>query len=453
MTLGNSTYTYSELDKIFKSSKKIFFVGIGGISMSALAEYCIYLGKEVYGYDRERSDVCKKLERVAKKIKYCSTPDSASHMDMVVYTKAINSDNFEIQCAIKEEIPLVSRSQLLGYFMSTYRYRIGVSGMHGKSTVTSLIAHIFEVADKDPTVFCGAVMNEYLCQYKFGGGEHFIFEACEYKDSFLDFCPTDCVILNIDYDHPDYFKSKEQILDSFRKYAKIGDRVFINADDELSIEAFKNEKFPNLITFGIENDADYTARITEDGFAAYYKGKLLTECRIRQKGIHMIYNSLCALAVANESGIAQRVAAYAISTFEGTERRLQLIKKGGGRGDIYVDYAHHPREIRATLDALSKMGYKKILCVFQPHTYSRTAALYNEFKTAFSGVDRLIIAPIYAAREDNIYGITSEGFALDVKGKYIEDLFKIKNEILKSKGDAVVIMGAGDIIKLKNLLL
>jgi UDP-N-acetylmuramate--alanine ligase len=325
--------------------------------------------------------------------------------------------------------------------------------MHGKSTVTSLIAHIFEVADKDPTVFCGAVMNEYLCQYKFGGGEHFIFEACEYKDSFLSFCPTDSVILNIDFDHPDYFKSKEQILDSFRKYAKIGDRVFINADDELSNEAFKNENLPNLIAFGVEKNADYTARITEYGFVAYYKDKLLAECKVKQKGIHMIYNSLCALAVAVENGIAPRVAAYAISTFEGTDRRLQLIKKGGGRGDIYVDYAHHPREIRATLDALYKMGYKNILCVFQPHTYSRTASLYSEFISALKGAHRLIIAPIYAAREENIYGISSESLALDSHGEYIEDFNKIKEEILKSKNDAVVIMGAGDIIKLKNLLI
>ena len=451
--IENSGYTCIELDKIFKRSKKIFFVGIGGISMSALAEYCIYLGKEVYGYDRERSDVCKKLERVAKKIKYCSSPDSASHMDMVVYTGAISSDNFEIRCAIKEGIPLISRSQLLGYFMSSYRYRIGISGMHGKSTVTSLIAHIFEVADKDPTVFCGAIMNEYLSQYKFGGGEHFIFEACEYKDAFLDFYPTDSVILNIDYDHPDYFKSKEQILNSFRKYAKIGDRVFINADDTLSNEAFANSELQSIITFGIENDASYMARVTDTGFVAYHNEKLLAECKVKQKGIHMIYNSLCALAVATENNIDPRVSAYAISTFEGTERRLQLIKKGGGRGDIYVDYAHHPREIQATLDALYQMGYKSVLCVFQPHTYSRTAALYNEFKEALKNVNKLIIAPIYAAREENIYGITSEGFALDVKGKYIEDFEKIKGEILKASNDAVVIMGAGDIIKLKNLLM
>ena len=451
--IENSGYTCIELDKIFKRSKKIFFVGIGGISMSALAEYCIYLGKEVYGYDRERSDVCKKLERVAKKIKYCSSPDSASHMDMVVYTGAISSDNFEIRCAIKEGIPLISRSQLLGYFMSAYRYRIGISGMHGKSTVTSLIAHIFEVADKDPTVFCGAIMNEYLCQYKFGGGEHFIFEACEYKDAFLDFCPTDSVILNIDYDHPDYFKSKSQILDSFKKYAKIGDRVFINADDRLSKEAFQNSDLQGIITFGIENDASYMARVTDTGFVAYHKGKRLVECKVKQKGIHMIYNSLCALSVATESNIDPRISAYSISTFEGTERRLQLIKKGGGRGDIYVDYAHHPREIQATLDALYQMGYKSILCVFQPHTYSRTAALYNEFKEALKNVNKLIIAPIYGAREENIYGITSEGFALDVKGKYIEDFEKIKGEILRANNDAVVIMGAGDIVKLKNLLM
>ena len=458
MSLENSHYSVKELDTIFENSKKIFFVGIGGISMSALAEYCIYRGKEVYGYDRERSDVCKKLERVAKKIKYCSTPDSASHMDMVIYTGAIDKDNFEIQCAIKENIPLVSRANFLGSVTSQYKHRIGIAGMHGKSTVTSLVSHIFEVADKNPTVFCGGIMREYLSQYKFGEGEHIIFEACEYMDSFHCLYPTDSVVLNMDFDHPDYFKSKEQILDSFRKYAKIGARVFINLDDAMSMNAFDKEfreENPQLefVTFGIESKGEYSATVTDNGFIAYRNGKKLTECALKQRGIHMVYNGLCALAVAHKNGIAPEIISLAISSFEGVERRLELFKKGQGSGDIYIDYAHHPREIQATLNALRQMGYKNILCVFQAHTYSRTFALYSEFKGAFKDASRLIIAPIYPARERNIYGITSEGFALDMRGEYIEDFKRIKTEIDRCESDAIVIMGAGDIIKLKNLLI
>ncbi len=441
-----------ELKEIFKKAKKVFFVGIGGISMSSLAEYCVYLGKEVYGYDRERNDACKKLEGVVKKIKYCSTPDSASHMDLVVYTSAVGFDNFEIQCALKEGLPLVTRAELLGCVMEDYESRIGVSGMHGKSTVTSLIAHIYEYANLNPTVFCGAVMKEYLSPYKFGGTRNFIFEACEYKDAFLKFCPTDAIILNIDRDHPDFFKSDEQIISSFQAYGDKAKRVFINADDKMS----SSLDIRSAITFAIGSYADYVARDIRHNegaeFTVYRKGSPIIRCGIRQCGIHMIYNALCAFAVAFENGIPEKVIRDAIYSFDGSERRLEFYKKVRGGGSVFLDYAHHPAEISATLSALSEMGFKNIMCVFQPHTYSRTYALYKEFAECFGDTSRVILTDIYPAREENLYGISERTLAADIGADYIPSLEKIADEIKICKNDAIVIMGAGDIIKIKKFI-
>ncbi len=452
MLNGKGNVSARELYGIFQRAKKIFFVGIGGVSMSALAEYCVYLGKEVYGYDRERNIACKKLETVAKKIKYCSTPDSASHMDLVVYSNAIDEDNFEIRCAKKEGLPLVSRSMLLGCIMKNYENRIGVSGMHGKSTVTSMLASVYQEAGRDPTVFCGAVMRDLVSTYRLGKGDTIIFESCEYMDSFLDFYPTDTVVLNMDYDHPDYFTSRKQIISSFQRFTELGKRAFINADDEMSL----NLCVKNPVTFGINNRADYTARsIFLDGVCEFdvFKGEnLLTRCYIKQTGLHTVYNALATFAVSYENGISAEEIRTALFRFRGSERRLELYKKATQGGDIYIDYAHHPREVSATLFALSKMGYKNILCVFQAHTYSRTYYLYREFTECFNLASSLIITDIYPAREINIYGIKEESLAKDAGGEYISDLSKIAERIRCGSWDATVIMGAGDIVKLKNFL-
>ena len=452
MSISKSAPSREELKEIFSKARKVFFVGIGGISMSSLAEYCVYLGKEVYGYDRERNDACIKLEGVAKKIKYCSTPDSASHMDLVVYTSAIPFDNFEIQCAVKEGLPLVTRAELLSCVMEDYKKRIGVAGMHGKSTVTSLIAHIYEYANLNPTVFCGAIMKEYLSPFKFGGKENFIFEACEYKDAFLKFCQTDAIILNIDRDHPDFFKSDSQIISSFQLYADRADRVFINADDKMSSSLDIRSK----ITFGVKSRADYEAREIRHNEGAEFtvckNNQPIIKCRIKQCGIHMIYNALCAFSVAYENGIPEKPIRDALYSFEGSERRLEFYKKVRGGGSVFLDYAHHPAEIRATLSALCEMGFKNILCVFQPHTYSRTFALYKEFTQCFIHTSRVILTKIYPAREENIYGISESALASDMGAKYIPSLEEIAEEIKECKNDAIVIMGAGDIIKIKKFI-
>ncbi|MBQ8566643.1 MAG: UDP-N-acetylmuramate--L-alanine ligase [Clostridia bacterium] len=451
---GANRPTEKELTKIFDDAKKIFFVGIGGISMSSLAEYCIYLGKEVYGYDRERNEACKKLEQVAKNIKYCSTPDSASHMDLVVYTTAVPFDNFEIQCAIREGLPLISRAELLNCIMQGYKNRIGVAGMHGKSTVSAMIGHIYEEADRDPTIFCGAVMKGFLSPYKFGKTNDFIFEACEYKDAFLKFSQTDAVILNMDLDHPDYFTSREQIISSFQKYAKKSKRVFLCADDEMSRELKVSPS--RAVRFGIYNEADYVAKEISLGectsFSIFKEGVPIVRCKMRGAGLHTVYNGLCAFAVAYENGINKEAVKNALYSFSGTERRLEYYKKSRGGGRIFIDYAHHPREISATLSALKNMGYSNILCVFQPHTFSRTHFLYKEFCRCFGDASRLIITDTYSAREENVYGIKERELARAAGGEYVKSIEKIGEIISECSNDAIIIMGAGDIIKIKNFI-
>ena len=452
MLNGKGNVSEKKLFDIFKRAKKVFFVGIGGVSMSSIAEYCVYLGKEVYGYDKERNEACKRLETVAKKIKYCSTPDSASHMDLVVYSNAIDENNFEIQCAIKEGLPLVSRSMMLGCITKLFKRGVGVSGMHGKSTVTSMLSSVFQEAGREPTVFCGAIMKDVGAAYRLGGNDTVIFESCEYMDSFLDLSPTDALILNVDYDHPDYFKSMEQIIESFQKFADKAGRVFINGDNDLcrSIDA------KNIITFGINTPSIYTARNIFLGgvckFDVFKADKYLGRCHLNMMGIHSVYNALATFCVAHENGIRPDQIIKALSEFKGSERRLELYKKRTQGGDIYIDYAHHPREISATLSAISLKGYKRILCVFQPHTYSRTYYLYNEFVSCFKDASEVIITDIYPAREENVYGVKEQDLAKDVGGDHISDLSKIADIIKNRDFDAAVIMGAGDITKIKKFL-
>lgn len=455
MASENTHLSNYELDKIFKRAKKIFFVGIGGISMSSLAEYCIYNGKSVFGYDKERNEECRRLEKLAH-IRYCSTTDSVMGMDLVVFSNAIDNDNFELKTARALGIPTASRANFLAYLMSDYRVRIGVSGTHGKSTVTAMLSHIFRYAGYDPTVICGARMKELDAPYRFGRHEYFIFEACEYMNSFLSFIPSDAVVTNIDFDHPDFFSDIGDALRSFRKYILPAERVYVNADDAPS----RCLCHPFIISFGIDSKADYMAKADtgagKNAFCVLHRGKELARVKLRIYGKYNIYNALCAFAVAYEHKIAPSTISRALGSYEGISRRQELIKEittgteNSHSVPLFVDYAHHPTEIKASLNAFREMGFERVLCVFQAHTFSRTHALYGEFLSAFTKAHRVIIAPIYSAREKNIYGISEQDFARDIGGEYVSELSEIVERIKQSDCDCVVIMGAGDIVSIKN---
>ncbi len=447
MSIKNTHFSNEEIDKIFKKSERIFFIGIGGVSMSSLATYMHYKGKKIFGYDRERTSLTKKLEQIAE-IKYYSTPDRVRCMDLVVYSCAIDENNFEYQMAKKLQIPTLSRANLLGYIISTHKNSIGIAGTHGKSTTVSMLAKIFEYSGRYPTVFCGAYMKEYGGGILLGKNDICIYEACEYMDSFLYLPPKSLGILNIEYDHPDYFKSLEDIQHSFCKLAEMTDVVYVNSDDIGS----KVIKAKNTISYGIDNEADYRAKLTECGFDVYYRGKRLSGCSLKFKGKHFVYDALCAFSLAHQASISPSVISCALSEFSGVKRRLEFIKKTDTSLPVFEDYAHHPTEIKATISSLLEMGYKKILCAFQAHTYSRTHYLYNEFISSFDGVFELYIMPTFSARETNVFSLDEEKFAADCGGTLLNGFSELKGKIDKTNCDVILLMGAGDITNFKKYL-
>ena len=450
MALFNTDFSVKELDTIFKKAKNIFFIGIGGISVSSLAKFCLKEQKNVFGCDSKVTELTRELEKSCH-IKYYSSTDNVYGMDMVIYTTAIDENNIEYQYAKKLNIPLVSRANFLGYVMSNYRHRIGVSGMHGKSTVTCMLHHIFSLSGKNPTTFCGGDMVGYG-NCVLGGNDYFIFESCEYKDSFLRFCPNESIITNIDYDHPDYFKDKMQIVSSFQKFAYLNERIYVNSDDLLS----KSLNHSNMVSYGIHNNADYMAKVLQcvdkNEFLVIKNGIEIAKCALDFCGEHFVYDALCAFCVAYENGIDIKTIENAFSTFKGTKRRMEFIKKTDTGVDIFLDYAHHPTEIKATLNAIKSMGYKSVCLVFQCHTYSRTYYLYEDFKNAFCGVDNLIIAPTFSAREENIYGFSDEDFAKHCGGVYMSEYKSMVDYISSINPDIIVLLGAGNINNLMNYL-
>jgi len=449
MAITNTTYSVNKIDEFFKKSKRIFFIGIGGVSMSSLARFCLSQGKIVFGYDAKRNELSALLEEKCH-IKYCSSPDSTCGMDMVIYTTAIDEHNFEYVKARELKIPLISRANFLGYIMTKYKNRIGVCGMHGKSTLTSMLGHIFDYAKKKPTVFCGAKMENYNSCEIIDNGDDFIFEACEYMNAFLGLNPTESIITNIDYDHTDFFSSIDDIIESFQNYASLNRKIYVNSDDMLS----RRIKHDNIVTYGINSKADYMAKIIHSSpkneFLVYKNEEPLIKCQLDFLGEHFVYDALGAFCIAYENGINKNVISEALSCFKGTKRRMELIKKTATGVDIFEDYAHHPTEIKASLSSLKAMGYKRICCIFQAHTYSRTFHLYNEFINALRGVNNLIITPIFPAREINTYPITDKCFADDCGGAFMTDFREIANYTSLLDIDAIIIMGAGDIGKLKE---
>lgn len=447
MSTKNTNFSFQEIDNFYNNSKKIFFIGIGGVSMSSLATYCLYEGKEIFGYDGVRSEASKKLEPFCH-IKYSSTPDSVCHMDLVVYSSAIDSENFEYKKALSLGIPTLSRANFLGYIISKYKTKIGICGSHGKSTTVSYLGKIFEYASLGPCVFCGAGMKDYGSTLFYNKRDVCIYEACEYMDSFLNLPADIAGVLNVDFDHPDYFKSLDDIKRSFSKFASSAKNAFINLDDQNSLY-LKNEK---AITYAIDNEADYKGEITCGKFLIKYKGEPLGFCTPKNMCKHFLYDALCAFAIAHSYGIDKAAIFSALNEACGVKRRLERIGILDTGATIFEDYAHHPREIRCTISALGDMGYRRIFCVFEAHTYSRTFYLYEEFKMAFPGVHSLYLLPIYSAREENIYGLDMESFARDLGAEILTDKSKIKVLIKESGADCVLIMGAGTLGDIKKYL-
>ena len=449
---------FVELDRLLKEAKKLYFIGIGGVSMSSLAAIAALRGYAVRGSDRTESPVTGELTRKGITVFYGHEAKNVEGSDAVVMTAAIPQTNPERIRAAELGIPLLTRAEFLGWLMTGYTRRVGVAGTHGKSTTTSMLAEIYFAAGADPTVVSGAALNDMGGYYKIGGAEHFLFEACEYTDSFLSFFPTTAVVTNVDFDHPDYFADLEAVKTSFTRYIGRAELAVLNADDRNSVDCRNRSTTPS-VTYGIENEADYRAENVsyENGCAVFTLtkgGKRLTEVALRVPGTHNVYDALAAAAAAYENGIPAEAIRAGLARFTGASRRFE--RKGTLNGAaVYDDYAHHPGEIRATLATAKRMG-KRVVCVFQPHTFSRTAKLLDGFRTAFTDADEVIFADIYAARETNIYGVSAKGLAeMTTNGKYLGDLAAIASYLKATLtgNDLLIVMGAGDIIGLDRLLL
>ncbi len=464
MSVQNTRYGAEGIADMLRNKKNIFFIGIGGISMSSLAHISHEQGYCVGGSDKTESALTRMLESEGVKITYAHKAENVRGYDLVVYTVAISDDNPEYVEAQKLGIPAVSRADYLGYIMKGYGHRIGISGAHGKSTCTSMLAHTFIGADAEPTVVSGAVLDEMGGAYRVGCRDFFIFEACEYMDNFLSFYPSIAVILNVEYDHSDYFSDIEQTYSSFASFASLTQNAengicIYNADDEKSVISVEKCD-ANLVSFGIQSNADYTAANIEyvDGHAHFdilHCGMHAAHIDLTVAGTHNIYNALAAFAVCDICGLDRERAAEGIGSFGGCKRRMEYKGKISG-AYIYEDYAHHPTELRASIRSARDFSRKRVLAVFQPHTYSRTSELYADFVSALSEADEVVLADIYSAREANTYGVSSEQLAIDIGAKavYIDSFHGIYEYVTKNASDdtVVLILGAGDICKVSDML-
>lgn len=452
----------------FDKPVHVHFIGIGGISMSGLAEILLSRKFPVSGSDSHESALTDQLAAQGAVIHYPQMAENITDdIDVVVYTAAIHPDNPEFRAAQEKNLPMLTRAQLLGEIMRNYKEAINVSGTHGKTTTTSMITEILLEAHKDPTVSVGGMLKDIGGNIRVGGQETFVVEACEYTNSFLSFFPTIEVILNVEADHLDFFKDIDDIRHSFKLFAEKlpEDGLLVINKDIKHSEYFTQDLKCRVVTFGHEKDADYTANfISYDKFAhpsytLFYKGEELARVELGVTGEHNIYNSLAAVAVARSLDIPMEVILRGLKRFTGTDRRFQ--KKGSVNGfTIIDDYAHHPQEIAATIEAAKKYPHRKLWIVFQPHTYSRTAALLDDFAGALSQADEIVLADIYAAREKNTIGISSDDLRKHMLEQntnvyYIPKFEDIEDFLLQhvEEGDVLITMGAGDIYKVGDDLL
>ena len=457
----------------FSKPVKVYFVGIGGISMSGLATILKRAGFDVSGSDRAPSEVTDLLEKEGIKVFYGQkTENITDDIAVAVFTAAIHPDNPEYVEIKRLGIPSLTRAQLVGQLMKNYKTSIAISGTHGKTTTTSMISEILLAQDTDPTITVGGMLPSIGGNIRVGGRDYFVTEACEYTNSFLDFFPDIALILNIEEDHLDFFKDLDDIRSSFKKFASLlpeDGTLIINSGIENT--GYITEGLGcNVVTFGLTADggkeADYTADnifYDEMGcpeFDLKVRGTDRMHIHLGVPGEHNVLNALAACAFADAVGADETAVSKALNAFEGTDRRFQ--KKGKILNGVMLvdDYAHHPTEIRATMKAALSVKHEKLWVVFQPHTYSRTKAFFDDFAEVLSMADNVVLADIYAARETDTLGMSSELLAEAVRKNgtasyYFPSFEEIEDFLRKNcqEGDMLITMGAGDVYKIGDSLL
>ena len=451
-----------------KKYKKIHMIGIGGVSMSGIAAILKNWGFIVTGSDCSESENTKKLQELGIPVTIGTNVDDVKNSDIIVYSAAIKDDNPEMIEAKKLNIPTMERADFLGELTRCYTDTICISGTHGKTTTTSMVSLCFIESLKDPSIQVGAYLKQIKGNYRVGNSEHFIIEACEYVESFLKFSPKSEIILNIDNDHLDYFKNFDNIKNAFIKYTKLlpDDGILVlNGDDSSCVELAKYTNCKKIF-YGIKNkNVDFYAdniTFNKDGFAKFdviNNNKTLGSIELSVPGIHNISNALAALALSIEYEISFLDIKNALLKFTGAHRRFEYKGKIDNKSSVYDDYGHHPTEIMATVNLLKNKEFNKSWVIFQPHTYSRTKNLLDDFANALINFDNIIILDIYAAREKNTYGINSEDLVKKIKSfgkdaKYIPDFNDCSNFVKENvqKNDIVITLGAGTVTKIGPML-
>ncbi len=453
-----------------KDFKHVHCVGIGGIGLSGVAEILNSRGYRVSGSDIKESSVTKQLESQGIQVFIGHDKDNLGDTDLLVYSAAVSMENPEIVEAQMRDIPVITRAEALGAIMDDYKISIAISGTHGKTTTTSLVSLILDNAKLSPTILVGGVLSEFKGNVKIGNSEYFVTEACEYMDSFLELRPWVEIILNIDSDHLDYFKDIDHITRSFGTFAGIvpPDGFVVAYDANPFVQSILGDLKCRVVTFGFNETSDFYAKnitfndMGKPSFDMYCKGELLCHVQLAIPGEHNVSNSLAASAACYNLGVDIETIKATLESFEGTQRRFDIIGTTAGGISIVDDYAHHPTEIRATLAAAKNFPHRKIWCLFQPHTYTRTLALFDQFADAFADADAVVLAEIYAAREKNIYRLSSRKLRDEIREKhpdkevyFMPDFDAMAEFILYNaeEGDMVITMGAGDIYKVGEMIL
>ncbi|MBQ0038391.1 MAG: UDP-N-acetylmuramate--L-alanine ligase [Clostridiales bacterium] len=452
-----------DIQTFMRPGARVHLAGIGGVSMCPLAEVLAGMGLVVQGSDMTESDTVRHLRDQGIEVAIGHSAENLKDCDLVIRTAAIHDSNPEIAGAIARGIPVYERAQAWGAIMQQYPNAVCISGTHGKTTTTSMATHIFMAADADPTVMIGGTLPLLHSGYRVGKGETIILESCEYCNSFLNFFPTVAVILNVEEDHLDFFKDLADIEHSFHAFADLVPQrgyVIANADDTGAREAVKGLAHP-VFTFGVtDQTADCVAQNVSfhDGCPAFdvvIHGEFYCHIELKVAGKHNVLNALAAASAAYVLGISGGAVTRGLATFYGAGRRFE--HKGSFHGaEVYDDYAHHPGELHALLTTARTMPYERVICAFQPHTYTRTKALFDEFVQELKLPDVTILAEIYAAREKNDIGISSQDLAAQIPGAiYCSSLDKVADTLAQviRPGDLVLTVGAGDIFRAGEKLL
>ncbi len=447
-------------DNILNTIKRVHFVGIGGSGMCPLAEVLISKGYEVSGSDTSDGDTLRRVKSYGIPVYMGHEKSNVNGAELVVYTAAVKQDNPELAAAREQGIPTIERSVMLGILSRRFQNSVAVSGTHGKTTTTAMISQILIGSKCEPTAIIGGTLpliggNSYV-----GNSETIVCEACEYVDSFLQITPAVAVILNVDADHLDYFENLDNIKKSFGKFvAQTSKAVIVNGDDSNALDSVKNSPV-QVVTFGFGEDNDYRAVMTSpqttvyDAFDFYYKDEKLCNIELSVPGKHNVYNALAAAAASHFLGVKPEDISENLHKFTGVHRRFEVLGTHGGI-TVADDFAHHPTEIKATLSAAMQMGFNKVWNVFQPHTYSRTAMLLDDFAEALSIVDEAVILEILPVRETNTYNIYNTDLGKKVSGSKCIDTFEDAAKYVcenAQPGDLILTMGGGNVYMCANLI-